>query len=866
MPFQLKVPLPILRLARLCMLLAVALGIYRTSQWRQASVLPQATLEMVKNLVPSAGSVGARTPEGLQPVLDAQGSRIGAVALTLPEEKKVMGYCGPSQVLVALGLDGRVTGWQLISSPDTPEHLEMVLRNKRFSKAYAGWKPGDPPPAVEGVSGATLTSLAISESIKRRLSGATSAGSFVFPEAVSLDEAKVLFPTAATLTPEGRKLRVASPDGSLLGWLVRTAPEADEVRGYQGPTEVLAALAPAGDKVLGIKLRRSYDNESYVDTVRGDRYYLGLFRGRTPAQLANMDYAKEGIEGVSGATETSYAVAESLKKRFASPEPAPAAAIGFRLGWQEWATVGIILGACLMAFTPLRGSKVARGAWQVILVGFVGLYLGALLSLNLFGGWMQNGVAWKAAPGLVLLAFTALLAPWGTRRQLYCHHICPHGVAQLWVGKLTKRKWTLSPRVASALGKVPGILLLLALASVAFGWGWKLAALEPFDAWIPLAANVAAITLALLGLAASAVVPQVYCHYGCPTGAIFKFLRTTGHADHWGRRDWLALVCVAMAWIPAFTQAGTLPQAAATGTASPALLRGEAFGTTWSIKIRGAIPPALDSKVRAVLAEVDALISTWRPDSELARFNALRHTGPVPVSPALAAIARSAASVGRDSSGALDCTIAPLVRAWGYGAPPHSAAAPDAAAVATMLTHCGWDKIEMTDSSLRKKDPAATLDLTAIGEGYALERMAELLVREGCAEFLVELGGELFARGSWQVAIESSDHTVLLDNTALSTSGTYRQSRVVAGSTISHLIDPRTGSPITHRTVSVSVRHPRATLADAWATALAVLGAETGLVIAEQHGIDAEFTVESDSGVRVLRTETAPWKSVHSTR
>ncbi len=868
MAARFSLPLPIVRLLRLAILFAVALGVYRAAQWREAQRLPQATLEQAAMLFPDAKSLGPRTPEGFQPVMDVQGVRIGAVTLTLPEEKGVKGYCGPSQVLVGLGVDGRVAGWRLLDSPDTPEHVEMIQRNTGFARTYAAWKPGEPAPRVDAVSGATLTSLAISESIKRRLSGATGSGSFVFPEPVSLDEARTLFPAGAKLETVGRKLRVLDAGGTVLGWLIRTAPEADEVRGYRGPTEILAALGPDEAKVLGIKLRRSYDNESYVDSVRGDNYYLGLFRGRTPAQLATIDYAKEGIEGVSGATETSYAVAESLKRRFASPEPQAASALGLRLGWQEWAIAGLVAGAGLMAFTPLRGNKTARVVWQVVLVGFAGLYLGALLSLNLLGGWMQHGLAWRAAPGLVLLAAAALLAPWGTRRQLYCHHICPHGAAQLWMGHLVKRKWKVPPRLAALLGKLPGLLLVLALASLVFGWGWRLAALEPFDAWIPLAANIAAISLAVVGLVASMFVPQAYCHYGCPTGAIFKFLRTTGHGDHWGARDWAALLCVALAWIPSlFPQSrGELP--APIPPASPAtVLRGEAFGTTWCIKLRAGAPLGLEEKVHEVLGEVDALISTWREDSQLMRFNAVNHTQPVAVPPSLAGLAREASQVGRDSGGAFDCTIGPLVRAWGFGPRPHPVSPPDNSTLAAIRMHTGWDKIEISESAIRKTDPAAVLDLSAIGEGYALERMGEVLREAGCAEFLIEFGGELLARGTWEVAIETSGRPVLLENGALSTSGTYRQHRKADdGREISHLIDPRNGRPIAHRTISVSVRHSRASLADAWATALAVLGVETGLVLAEQHGINAEYTVRTETGLRVIRSGNTLWKAARSAR
>ena len=249
------------------------------------------------------------------------------------------------------------------------------------------------------MAGATLTSYAIAESIQQRLAGA--APSLRFPEPVTLAEVRGLFTNATHVVADGQKWRVFDAGKQLLGYAIRTSPQADNVGGYRGPTEALVALGPDARTITAVRVRSSYDTTSYVDQVRNDGYYLKLFQGRTLEQLAAMDFKKEKIEGVSGATQTSYAVAEGLKRR-------AAAELRFREGIAAWkprardyGLAAVMAGACVMAFTSLRGKRLVRFAWQCLLIIYVGLINGDLLSLALLGGWMTSSVALKAVPGLV---------------------------------------------------------------------------------------------------------------------------------------------------------------------------------------------------------------------------------------------------------------------------------------------------------------------------------------------------------------------------------------------------------------------------------------------------------------------------------
>jgi thiamine biosynthesis lipoprotein len=161
------------------------------------------------------------------------------------------------------------------------------------------------------------------------------------------------------------------------------------------------------------------------------------------------------------------------------------------------------------------------------------------------------------------------------------------------------------------------------------------------------------------------------------------------------------------------------------------------------------------------------------------------------------------------------------------------------------------------DGMLRKQHPALEVDLSSIAPGWAIDQVAQLLERRGYTNFLVESGGELRANGRWTIAIEHPNRTATLTNESIGTSGTYRQNYQSGGRQYSHLIEPRTGRPITHRTVSVSVRYPDCAHADPWGTALNVLGVEAGLPLAERLNLAAQFVVERGDGTLEVKQSSA---------
>src|SRR2546426_2089471 len=466
MPRVLKLPL-LLRLYRAGVLLVIVVLVHQQARWRDAQGGSSISIRQARKFFPAANRVQLRDAErGLHFVTDARGDTIGCLLTTSPQTDQIIGYSGPNNLLIVLDNHGAIAGLELLRSEDTEEHVERVKRDSGFLRAFIGWKPSEaPPPKIAGVSGATLTSFAIAEAIQQRLAGA--APSLRFPEPVTLDEVRFLFNNATRVVPDHSRLRVLDASGGLLGFGVRTSPQADNISGYRGPTECLVALGPDGRTITGVRVRRSYDTDSYVDQIRRAEPFLKRFVGRSIEELAALEFPKEKIEGVSGATQTARAVAEGLQRRFAAEMKAQAPTPGWRPRPRDWALAGVIVGALLMSFTALRGHRWVRVAWQLVLVGYVGLVNHDLLSLALFGGWAANGLALKAAPGLVLLAVAAFLVPWTTRRQVYCHQICPHGAAHQLL--LLRRRWAPPVKLAQALEHVPAILLGFALLTLLLG-------------------------------------------------------------------------------------------------------------------------------------------------------------------------------------------------------------------------------------------------------------------------------------------------------------------------------------------------------------------------------------------------------------
>ena len=287
--------------------------------------------------------------------------------------------------------------------------------------------------------------------------------------------------------------------------------------------------------------------------------------------------------------------------------------------------------------------------------------------------------------------------------------------------------------------------------------------------------------------------------------------------------------------------------------ADPAALQtlsGETMGTTWSVRLANpAFAPLapVQAAIEDALATVVTQMSHWEPESELSRFN---HSAPGSrhrLSPEFFAVLQSACDWARDSAGAWDPTIGPLVDAWGFG--PHgSPRIPRAEALGEALALVGFDQLALDAETRSALQPGGVrLNLSGIAKGFAVDHVHERLQALGFTDVLVEVGGELRASGRrpdgapWRVAVadpaDGPPRSIALQDCAIATSGDRWHAFEHAGRRYSHTLDPRTGEPVRHALASVTVLHAQCMQADALATVITVLGPAEGLAFAQRHGL-----------------------------
>jgi len=232
------------------------------------------------------------------------------------------------------------------------------------------------------------------------------------------------------------------------------------------------------------------------------------------------------------------------------------------------------------------------------------------------------------------------------------------------------------------------------------------------------------------------------------------------------------------------------------------------------------------------------------------------------VSPRFAEVLEAALAIGAASGGAYDVTVAPLVDLWGFGAEGPRDGIPDPAALAATRARVGQEKLDWDPGSRwLDKRAAIALNFSSIAKGYAVDRVAAILEAAGFADYLVEIGGEMRVAGlsprgdAWRVAVERPEagtravaRGIELSDRAIATSGDYRNFFTVDGERYSHLIDPRSGAPVTHDVVSVTVVDESCMVADGWATALAVLGREAALEVAAKAGLAVYLLAREGEG------------------
>jgi thiamine biosynthesis lipoprotein len=302
---------------------------------------------------------------------------------------------------------------------------------------------------------------------------------------------------------------------------------------------------------------------------------------------------------------------------------------------------------------------------------------------------------------------------------------------------------------------------------------------------------------------------------------------------------------------------------------------GAVFGTSWSLTYtdasEAADPAAVRAEIESVFELVNSSMNHYQPTSLISRFNTLPADAPVEVDWDFAYVLSTALTLSEVTGGAYDVTVSALSELWGFG-PEGPTRFPTPLAVTDAMRSVGGEQLSWQPEVrlLAKKVPGLALDFSSLAKGYAVDLGADALDEAGVAQYMLEIGGEVRVRGlsprgdAWRIAVESPlaetrgavQAALAVTDVGIATSGDYRNFFEHEGRRYSHLINPLTGYPIQHDLVSVTVVHGSAMMADAWATALTVMGSTQALAVAEQRDLAVYLLRRSGNQLETLTSSS----------
>ena len=289
--------------------------------------------------------------------------------------------------------------------------------------------------------------------------------------------------------------------------------------------------------------------------------------------------------------------------------------------------------------------------------------------------------------------------------------------------------------------------------------------------------------------------------------------------------------------------------------------RGYAHGTTYNVIYKHPQGVSIQPDLEKVMDSVDRSLSTYDSTSVISRINRNEDTAP---DDDFKKVFHTARRIAENTNGAFDITVAPVVNAWGFGYTERSKV--DSATIDSMMAFTGYTKVKLINNRIKKEDPRLMLDVNAIAKGYSVDKTANYLESQGITNYMVEIGGEVRARGTnnkgkpWRIGIDRPiddpnatrrelKAVAALSDGALATSGNYRRFYIKDGVKYSHTINPKTGFPVRHSLLSASVYTNNCMTADAYATAFMVMGLEDSKALVQNNpGLEAYFIYADKSG------------------
>ncbi len=327
----------------------------------------------------------------------------------------------------------------------------------------------------------------------------------------------------------------------------------------------------------------------------------------------------------------------------------------------------------------------------------------------------------------------------------------------------------------------------------------------------------------------------------------------------------------------AFLLGGSVFLSGCSRSASEHKLAGKTMGTFYQVTLAASEnvpnPAQLKQDIETLLDLINQQMSTYINESEISRFNRSSSPEWFSISADFAKVISEALEISRQTDGAFDPSVGPLVNLWHFGPDLSTRKIPDEKTIQQTMKLVGYEKlhVRLRPPAIRKEVAGLQVDLSAIAKGYAVDRVAKLLGEKGYQHYLVNIGGEVVARGvkneqqSWRLGIEKPvenkrevTEIIELNDSAMATSGDYRNFYKIDGQKYSHTIDPKTGRPVTHRLHSVSVITSNCMQADAWATALMVMGPSKAWELAREHQLNVYLIYEQDGKLVTKRSSRFP--------
>lgn len=502
-------------------------------------------LTEAKAVFPSTVSLGD-PKEGTVPLLDQGGKVVGWATTSFPQAERVQGYSGPSELLIIFDPSRVVKAVRFVASGDTPGHVTKIRDDANFWEQWTGKTEAmlGAPGKARIVTGATLTSEAMTRGIAARF-GAGGMDQW-FPAPLTLENLKPWFPTADRINGlEEPGAYEISKGSEKLGTVLRSSRMGVSARGFNGISDVIISLDASGETILGIGFLGSRDNPPYIDNVAQEVQFADGFAGKSITEVMAGKPRDSGNLIVSGASRTAGAVIESVHEMLRRHQ---AEVVGHGFPWKTYlACVWIALGI-LVGLSKWGNKARHRIAFAIISVA-AGITLGWMVSQDQLLGWGTDGLDFKRAMPLLILTAVAMVVPAFTGKNIYCSRICPHGAAQSLAGQVIRKRFHLPPKIHWIMERVPWLTLIVIWILAFFASGIPFAYFEPFETWSSGFVAFVPAAIFTAGIIAAFFLPQAYCHYGCPTGALLKFL--THAPGRWTMKDSIAgsLVLIAAIFV-----------------------------------------------------------------------------------------------------------------------------------------------------------------------------------------------------------------------------------------------------------------------------------------------------------------------------